>query len=117
MSSELALEDDTNDNILDFWSPHRNEFPTIATIARTVMAIPASNTAIEHLFSKSKSLISEKRTSLAVEKIDRLLFLKKNLNALKCIFNENSHEYESYATKCKENELANAFNSSEWKKI
>jgi len=90
MSSTLTLDDDESDDILGFWSQYEHLFPTIAAIARDVLAIPASNTCVERLFSKSKAMITDKRTSMGVEKIDRLLFLRKNLNIFKKTFDQHS---------------------------
>ena len=83
MSSTLTLVDAQNDDILQFWCQNGHLFPTIAAIARDVLAIPASNASVERLFSKSKNIITDKRTRLGMGKIDHLLFLKKNLDILK----------------------------------
>jgi hypothetical protein len=107
MSSTLTLEDDEGDDILHFWSLYGHLFPTIAAIARDVLAIPASNTSVERLFSKSKNMITDKRTSMGLEKIDRLLFLKKNLDIFKNIFDKDSNEAEQCRTKRKDNQQTN----------
>ena len=104
MSSTLTLTNDDNDDILGFWSQHGYLFPTIAGIARDILAIPASNTSVERLFSKSKNILTEKRTSINVEKTDRLLFLKKNLGILKNVFDKNPAEDEQHRMKRKESQ-------------
>ncbi len=53
MLSTLTLEDDEGDDILHFWSQNGHLFPTIAAIASELLAIPASNTSVERLFSES----------------------------------------------------------------
>ncbi len=107
MSSTLTLEDDEGDDILHFWSQNGHLFPTIAAIARDVLAIPASNTSVERLFSKSKNMITDKRTRIGLEKIDRLLFLKKNLDIFKNMFDKIPNEDEQYRTKRKEYQQTN----------
>ena len=42
-----------------------------------------TNTTIERLFSSSKNILIDKRTSLGAEKINKLLFLQKHLASLK----------------------------------
>ncbi len=115
MSSTLTLADDDGDDILHFWSQNGHLFPTIAVIARDVLAIPASNTSVERLFSKSKNMITDKRTRMGVEKIDRLLFLKKNLDIFKNMFDKdpNEGEHEQYRMKRKEyQEINNLFDKN-----
>ena len=75
-----------DDDLLSFWRRKKNDFPTIAAIARRVLAIPAANTSVERLFSSSKIIIGDRRTRLGAEKIDKLMFLQKNLMALKNMF-------------------------------
>jgi len=79
-----------NDDLLSFWRRKKNEFPTIASIARKVLSIPAANTSVERLFSSSKIIIGDKRTRLSSEKIDKLMFLKKNLASLKQMFDSKN---------------------------
>lgn len=82
--------DITNDDLLSFWRQKRNDFPNIARIARKVLAIPASNTSVERLFSSTKTTVGDRRTKLGTEKIDKLMFLQKNLNPLKNLFDLKS---------------------------
>jgi hypothetical protein len=76
----------TDNDILGFWRRKKLQFPMLASIARKVLAIPASNTSVERLFSLSKITIGDRRTRLGTEKIDKLMFLKKNLTSLKQMF-------------------------------
>lgn len=68
-----------DDDIMSFWRRKQNHFPIIAGILRKLLAIPASNSAVERLFSSTKTMISDRRTRLGAEKIDKLMFLHKNL--------------------------------------
>ncbi|CAF2957913.1 unnamed protein product [Rotaria sp. Silwood2] len=45
------MEGDEKDDILSFWKQHKQSFPLIASIARDILAIPASNTSVERQFS------------------------------------------------------------------
>jgi hypothetical protein len=77
-----------NDDVLLFWKENTKLFPQLSTIVRDLFAIPASNTIVERLFSSSKNTVTDRRCSLAAEKINKLLFLKKNLFNLKEINEE-----------------------------
>jgi hypothetical protein len=70
-------------SVLDYWAKHQHRFPNIHSLARKVLAIPASNTEVERLFSCSKMTVTDYRTRLGAEKINKLTFLRKNLHSLK----------------------------------
>ncbi|CAF1283129.1 unnamed protein product [Rotaria magnacalcarata] len=79
----LVVADEQSDDILLFWKNHEKTFPTLSKIVRDFYAIPASNTIVERLFSASKNIVTDRRTSLAEAKLNKLLFLKKNLFTLR----------------------------------
>ncbi|CAF3023293.1 unnamed protein product, partial [Rotaria sp. Silwood2] len=60
--------------------------------------IPATNTCVEHLFSASGEAATESRTSLSADKLDKLMFLKKNHLVLKFITNSTSPETNTTAS-------------------
>ena len=64
------------DDVLIFWKEHSTKFPMLSSIVRDLYAIPASNTIVERLFSWSKNTVTDRRTNLAAEKINKLLFLQ-----------------------------------------
>jgi len=88
LSSTLALEGDDDEHLLLFWKNHNGLFPLIGAVVRDILAIPASNTSVERQFSCCKNLVTEKRTRLGSEKLNKLVFLKKNMNLLKEIFSD-----------------------------
>lgn len=75
--------------VLDYWTKNKNQFPNIHAIARKVLAIPASNTEVERLFSCSKMTVTDKRTRLDPDKLNKLIFLRKNLHSLKKLEEKN----------------------------
>ncbi len=81
MNLNVQLNED--DDILLFWQQHQSKFPILTSIVRDYYAIPASNTIVERLFSSSKNTVGDRRTRLGTEKINKLLFLHKNLLVLK----------------------------------
>ncbi|CAF1440028.1 unnamed protein product [Rotaria sordida] len=70
------------DDVLLFWKENAKNFPVLSSIVRDIFVIPASNTSVERLFSSSKNTVTDRRTSLAAEKVNKLLFLQKNLFSL-----------------------------------
>ncbi|CAF3483352.1 unnamed protein product [Rotaria sp. Silwood2] len=75
----LQLDDD----VLIFWKNNQNKFPILSSIVADIYSIPASNTTVERLFSSAGYTISNRRTNLNPGKVNKLLFLNKNLLLLK----------------------------------
>ncbi|CAF1527281.1 unnamed protein product [Adineta ricciae] len=84
------LEDKTkiakDADVLTFWENHESSYPTLAKIAKRVLSIPATNTAVERLFSDSGNTITNRRTRLQTSKVNQLLFIRRNLSQLKELF-------------------------------
>ena len=51
-------------------------FPTLARMARDFLAIPATSTSVERVFSKSRHICSDLRCSLKAETITQALLAK-----------------------------------------
>ena len=81
MSSNNNFEQ--NDDILEFWMKNQHLYPILASIVMDIYSIPTSNTTVERLFSAAGNTITDRRTNLGAEKVNKLLFLKKNLLSLK----------------------------------
>ncbi|CAF4165076.1 unnamed protein product [Rotaria sordida] len=93
VSSWLQTDFDTDiihDDLLLFWRNKKETFPNIAKVARKVLAVPAANTSVERQFSCSKIIIGDRRTRLGAEKLDKLIFLQKNLLPLKLMFDSKT---------------------------
>ncbi|CAF3948649.1 unnamed protein product [Rotaria sp. Silwood1] len=81
----IALNDtlQLDDDVLMFWKNKENKFPILSSIVKDIYSIPASNTTVERLFSSAGNTISDRRTNLQSDKVNKLLFLNKNLLLLK----------------------------------
>ena len=79
LTSKSMIHDEGDDDILLYWRENREVFPLIASIAREVLAIPASNTSVERLFSLCKNTVTDKRTRLGAEKLNKLMFSCKRI--------------------------------------
>ncbi|CAF3071012.1 unnamed protein product [Rotaria sp. Silwood2] len=93
-----------NDDLLSFWRNKKDEFPKIAVVARRILAIPAFNTSVERLFSSAKLIVNERRTRLGIEKIDKLMFLKKNITPLQHMF-DSKNSSTPFSSKRKSNDI------------
>lgn len=71
------------DDILVFWMKQQRSCPALASIAADIYSIPALNTTVERLFYSAANTITDRRTTLNPEKVNELLFSKKNLLLLK----------------------------------
>ena len=52
---------------LDWWSSNQRAFPRIAKMAKMHLAIPASSTESERVFSSSGDLINKKKAAISPE--------------------------------------------------
>ena len=75
----LSLDPVPSDiDVLDWWKLHAKQLPLISNIAKQILCTPATSTPSERAFSKAGTLISEKRSLLKPDKVDKVLFLNKN---------------------------------------
>ena len=71
----------TDCDALQFWKDNDREhkLPTMAVIARKLLAIPATSTASERVFSVCGVTMSDRRARLNPETLEKLIFLKYNM--------------------------------------
>jgi len=74
---------------LSFWRLYQADLPNLARIAKIVLAIPASSSKSERVFSTGGLVVCSLRGRLAPSKAEKLIVLKENL-ALVEDFKENS---------------------------
>jgi hypothetical protein len=70
-------------DIIQWWKTHASAYPLISHVARKYLAIPASSTPSERVFSACGNLVCKKRARIHNEMVDQLVFLNKNMNKLK----------------------------------
>nr|XP_054604938.1 E3 SUMO-protein ligase ZBED1-like [Nothobranchius furzeri] len=63
---------------LTWWKNNATRFPTLATLAKSYLAVPATSTPSERLFSVAGNIVTKKRASLTAEHVEMLAFLHTN---------------------------------------
>lgn len=63
---------------LVWWKEYEKTFPTLAHLARMFLAVPASQATTERTFSTAGNIVTEKRTRLTPEHVEKLVLFNKN---------------------------------------
>ena len=89
--SEYLNEDKIsfNQNPFEWWANKKSKYPILAKIARIYLAVPATSTPSERLFSDAGNLLSPKRSRINAEFFKRMIFLKRNAPKVKNIHLSN----------------------------
>ena len=70
------LNDDENVNdALVWWNTRSSRYPKVFEFAKTVLCIPASSASSERVFSHAGLTVSDLRSSLKAENVEKLVFL------------------------------------------
>ncbi|CAF1448733.1 unnamed protein product, partial [Didymodactylos carnosus] len=81
LCDETKIEKETN--ILNYWKLNETQYPILAQLAKQILCIPATSTAIERLFPYSGNTITNRRTRLETGRVNHLLFIQRNLSTLR----------------------------------
>uniref|UniRef100_A0AAV2JGN2 HAT C-terminal dimerisation domain-containing protein n=1 Tax=Knipowitschia caucasica TaxID=637954 RepID=A0AAV2JGN2_KNICA len=68
----------TLDNPLQRWARNERRFPRLARLSKTYLAIPATSSPSERIFSLAGNTITRQRASLHPAHVDELIFLHEN---------------------------------------
>ena len=60
---------------LEWWRTRKNTYPLLATLARRVLAVPATSASAERLFSKAGLTLTDKRNRLSGDSVELLVWL------------------------------------------
>ena len=66
------------DDPLSWWKVNGSQFPHLERLAKRYLAIPATSTPSERVFSVAIIVVDKRRAALTPEMIDALVFLNKN---------------------------------------
>jgi hypothetical protein len=73
---------DDSMNPFEWWAVWKTQFPNVAKLARKYLSIPGSSVPSERLFSDAGNQITAKRTRLDSKLAGKMMFLKRNSNAI-----------------------------------
>ncbi|KAL2082256.1 hypothetical protein ACEWY4_022074 [Coilia grayii] len=66
-------------NPLEWWKEHEGRYPFLSKVAKKHLCIPGTSVPSERVFSTAGDIITAKRSAIAPEHLDQLLFLNKNI--------------------------------------
>ena len=76
-----ACEED--EDIMQWWGANARTFPKLARVARKIFCIPASSTSSERTFSSAGRVVTDRRTNLEPDLVEKVVFIKENLLKLR----------------------------------
>lgn len=65
---------------LQWWKNHRHVYPNLTKLFISKCNIVATSVPCERMFSKTGNIITERRTRLTTENVEKLMFLNVNLS-------------------------------------
>ena len=65
-------------DVLKWWKNHERSLPLLSKFAKKILAIPASSSKSERVFSTGGNFVTAKRTRLNPSKVQSLIVIKEN---------------------------------------
>ena len=69
-------------NPLGFWKYHEKSFPILSKLAQVYFTMSSSSVPVECMFSTTGSISDGKKSSIAPEKLNRVLFVHDNFSLI-----------------------------------
>lgn len=80
MQTYEVMEDArTEKEIMAWWAANKSALPILASLARSVLCVPASSSKSERIFSKSGLYVTPKRHSLDPDCVSDMVIVSMNL--------------------------------------
>lgn len=67
-----------SDDLLQWWKRQADTFPKLSLLAQGILAIPATSAPSERVFSTAGLVLQAKRSSLAPENVNKIIFVHDN---------------------------------------
>ncbi|KAL6543057.1 hypothetical protein OROHE_010577 [Orobanche hederae] len=67
---DLERGPDGNNNLLKWWAKRSIIFPVVATIAKEILAVPASTVSVRQAFSVGGYILDERRSGLTPQNLE-----------------------------------------------
>ncbi|CAG5037111.1 unnamed protein product [Parnassius apollo] len=72
-----------DDDILNYWQNKKKTFPLLSELARIMLAIPATSTPSERVFSIAGLTVTVKRSRLSPVRVNKIIFIHDNYTLCK----------------------------------
>jgi len=66
------------DDVLACWKSHKDIYPRLSLLAKTLLAIPATSAPSERVFSTAGLTVNAMRSSIAPSTVDEVVFIHEN---------------------------------------
>ena len=76
----LIKEGVTFSYLANYWKENHRKYPPLANIAKEVLGIPSSSSAVERLFSIAGKVFTPERCRLSDDRFEQLMFIRCNNN-------------------------------------
>ncbi|XP_068094507.1 zinc finger BED domain-containing protein 6-like [Hyperolius riggenbachi] len=87
LGSASAPDNIESNDPMEYWTKKIDTWPELAQYALEVLACPASSVLSERVFSAAGGVVTDYRTRLSAENVDRLTFIKMNESWINDDFN------------------------------
>ena len=103
----LPRPENASIDVLKWWAQHADELPLLSVLARKYLGIVITSAVSERVFSHAGKVVSDVRTKLDPENVDKIVFLKTNLPLIRLgqLQLETPDEIDSWLEKEKINPL------------
>lgn len=71
-----------SDDLLQWWKRQADTFPKLSLLAQGILAVPATSAPSERVFSTAGLVLQAKRSSLAPENVNKIIFVHDNAHYL-----------------------------------
>lgn len=72
----ISVDEDS----LAWWKSNEHKYPHIAKLAQCTLAVPGTCVPSERVFSTAGDIVTASRSRLLAENVEKLIFLRKNMN-------------------------------------
>ncbi|CAG5053935.1 unnamed protein product [Parnassius apollo] len=78
-----TANDVVNEDILQYWRGNKEAFPLLTGLVRAILAIPATSTPSERVFSIAGLTVTAKRSRLSPGRVNKIIFIHNNYDLCK----------------------------------
>ena len=84
-------------SILEWWRQHEAVLPLLASLAKRILAIPASSSKSERVFSTGANIVTAKRNRLSPKNVECLIVIKENMAMVDNFIKHGGYTIKKYA--------------------